>query len=72
MASLIAAVRKLMKDVGLPATIAATKTVDRATFLAEAPQLAERAYEDQCTTANCKQPKVTDLQAILNKAYDGK
>lgn len=71
-ASLIAAIRKLMKDVGLPATIAATKTVDRATFLAEAPQLAERAYEDQCTTANCKQPKVTDLQAILIKAYDGK
>ncbi|GEP19223.1 bifunctional acetaldehyde-CoA/alcohol dehydrogenase [Pediococcus argentinicus] len=35
-------------------------------------KLAELAYEDQCTTANPKEPLISELKEILVKEWDGK
>ena len=33
------------------------------------PQLAEEAFDDQCTSANCRYPLISDLQTILLDAW---
>ncbi|MGI6570107.1 MAG: bifunctional acetaldehyde-CoA/alcohol dehydrogenase [Caldicoprobacterales bacterium] len=70
-ASLIKAVRNLMKRLNLPLTIKDCG-VDEAEFMAAVPGLAERAFEDQCTTANPRYPLVSELEEIYCKAYYGK
>jgi acetaldehyde dehydrogenase / alcohol dehydrogenase len=39
---------------------------------AEIDHLAEKAYEDQCTTANPKEPLISELKGIIEIAYDYK
>ena len=39
---------------------------------AEIDHLAEKAYEDQCTTANPKEPLISELKEIIETAYDYK
>lgn len=70
-ANLIKEVRTLMKDLGIPMTIAETG-VDEKEFLSKLDALSERAFEDQCTTANPRYPLVTELAEIYKKAYYGK
>lgn len=67
---LIKAIKKLMKDVGLPTCIK-TSGIDEQEFLQKIPMLAERAFEDQCTTANPRYPLIKDLEEIYKKAYNG-
>ncbi len=68
--ALIAEVRKLMADLGMPKTIAECG-VKEADFMGKLPELAGRAFEDQCTTANPRYPLVTELMEIYKKAYYG-
>jgi acetaldehyde dehydrogenase/alcohol dehydrogenase len=68
--SLIKAIKDLMKELNIPMTIAECK-VDRKDFMAKLPELADRAFEDQCTTANPRQPLVKELEGLFVKAYDG-
>ncbi|MCX7920694.1 MAG: bifunctional acetaldehyde-CoA/alcohol dehydrogenase [Clostridia bacterium] len=68
--SLIKAVRDLMKELNLPITIAGCK-VDKKKFMAKVGELADRAFEDQCTTANPRMPLVKELEEIYNKAFNG-
>ncbi len=68
--SLIKAVRGLMKEVNMPATIAECK-VDEKEFHAKAAELADKAFEDQCTTANPRLPLVSELEKIYLKAFKG-
>jgi acetaldehyde dehydrogenase/alcohol dehydrogenase len=70
-ANLINEVRKLMKDLGMPMTIAEAG-VNEKEFLTKLEGLSERAFEDQCTTANPRYPLVTELADIYKKAYYGK
>ncbi len=70
-ANLIKEVRTLMKDLGIPMTIAETG-VNEKEFLSKLDALSERAFEDQCTTANPRYPLVTELAEIYKKAYYGK
>ncbi len=70
-ASLIREVTSLMKDLGITMTIAETG-VDEKEFLSKLDGLSERAFEDQCTTANPRYPLVTELADIYKKAYYGK
>jgi acetaldehyde dehydrogenase/alcohol dehydrogenase len=37
----------------------------------DADRLAELAFEDQCTTANPKQPLISELKEIIYAAYKG-
>jgi len=70
-AALIREVNKLMDDLGMPKTIAATG-VDEKKFIGGLQELAERAFDDQCTTANPRYPLVKELAEIYRKAYYGK
>ena len=45
--------------------------IDEQEFLAKVDELADRAFEDQCTTANPRLPLVTELKQILLDAYYG-
>jgi acetaldehyde dehydrogenase/alcohol dehydrogenase len=68
--SLVEAVRDLMRKIDMPMTIAECK-VDKKKFMAKVSELADRAFEDQCTTANPRLPLVKELEDIYTKAYNG-
>lgn len=46
--------------------------VDKEQFNATVDTLAKLAYEDQCTTANPKEPLMADLKQIMIDEYDGR
>lgn len=68
--SLIQAIIKLAKELEMPLSIAETG-VSKEGFESKVEQLAELAFEDQCTTANPKLPLVSDLAEIYRQAYKG-
>jgi acetaldehyde dehydrogenase/alcohol dehydrogenase len=68
--SLVQAIINLGKELNIPMSIAA-QGVDRGEFESKVNYLAERAFEDQCTTANPKLPLVTELAEIYRQAYEG-
>lgn len=69
--ALAVAVENLMKRLNLPMTIRECG-IDEKEFLAKLPSLAERAFEDQCTTANPRYPLVSELEELYRKAFYGK
>ncbi|GAA2745624.1 bifunctional acetaldehyde-CoA/alcohol dehydrogenase [Kitasatospora cinereorecta] len=68
--SLAEAVEELRERVGIPASFKAAG-VDEAGFLAALPDLALRAFEDQCAPANPRLPMVDDLRELMRLAYYG-
>ena len=66
--ALVEAVKALMKRLNMPMSIRACG-VDEAAFLKALPGLSERAFEDQCTTANPRYPLIAELAEIYKKAY---
>ncbi len=68
--SLVQAIIKLGKELNIPMSIAA-QNVNKEVFESQVMELAERAFEDQCTTANPKLPLVTELAEIYRQAYEG-
>ena len=44
--------------------------IDRETYMSKVREIAYLAYEDQCSPANPRVPVVSDMEAILTKAYD--
>lgn len=68
--SLIQAVIKLARELEIPMSIEANG-VEKNEFESKVDDLAERAFEDQCTTANPKLPLVTELAEIYRQAYKG-
>jgi len=71
LAALVQAFVALTKALDVPTTFAAAG-VDRAKFMAAVEQIAIDSFDDQCTDANPRFPLVTELQALLVRAYDGK
>ena len=69
-ASLVRAVRELIKEVDCPATIAECG-ISKDAFEAQIEKLADQAFEDQCTTANPRMPLVKELEEIYRRAYVG-
>ena len=45
--------------------------IDEQEYLAKVDELADKAFEDQCTGANPRLPLVTELRQILLDAYYG-
>ena len=70
-ASLIAKVQEMNEHLGMPNSLQEAG-VDEQEFLAKVDMLADRAFEDQCTTANPRLPLVTELKQILLDSYYGK
>ncbi|MHC5251930.1 bifunctional acetaldehyde-CoA/alcohol dehydrogenase [Listeria kieliensis] len=68
--SLVDAVIKLGKDVGIDMSLKG-QNVAKKDFDAVVDTLSDRAFMDQCTTANPKQPLVSELKEIYLKAYQG-
>ncbi|WP_027416524.1 bifunctional acetaldehyde-CoA/alcohol dehydrogenase [Aneurinibacillus terranovensis] len=68
--SLIAAIRGLMKKLDMPFTLRECGVPEKE-FEARVEWLADRAFEDQCTTANPRLPLVTELAALYRQAYKG-
>ncbi|MBU5594728.1 bifunctional acetaldehyde-CoA/alcohol dehydrogenase [Amphibacillus sp. MSJ-3] len=68
--SLINAIYELAKQLDVPMSLA-ENGIDKKEFETKVDYLADRAFEDQCTTANPKLPLVTELADVLRKAYKG-
>ncbi|MGX6443207.1 bifunctional acetaldehyde-CoA/alcohol dehydrogenase [Neobacillus sp. K501] len=68
--SLVQAVIRLAQELEIPMSIK-ENNVEEALFESKVDYLAERAFEDQCTTANPKLPLVTELAEIYRQAYKG-
>lgn len=69
--SLINAVRDLNRQLGLPQTFQEIG-FDAKEFEAGVESLADRAFEDQCTTANPKMPLVSELADVYRDAFYGR
>ena len=69
--TLINAVVELNKKLGIPLTLR-EQGIDEKEFLANVDALADKAFSDQCTTANPRLPLVAELKQILLDAYYGK
>ncbi len=69
--SLVKEVDKLRADVGIPKSFKEAG-IDEKEFLAKVDMLADRAYEDQCTSANPRVPLVNEIKQILLDSYYGK
>lgn len=68
--SLANAVRSLARELDIPATIKECN-IDEQKFLDKVDYLAEKAFDDQCTTANPRLPLLTELVDIYKKSYYG-
>ncbi|WP_322924775.1 bifunctional acetaldehyde-CoA/alcohol dehydrogenase [Paenibacillus campi] len=69
--SLVNAIRDLNRKLGIPETFQELG-FDAKDFEAHVDDLADRAFEDQCTTANPKMPLVTELADVYRDAFYGR
>ena len=68
--SLIKAIRGLMSDLNMSKSFK-EEGIDEEEYMKKVDELAYKAFEDQCTTANPKLPLIEDLKQILIDAYYG-
>lgn len=66
--SLITKITDLMKVLDMPLTIKDCGIAENQ-YMQALDRLADRAFEDQCTTANPRMPLVKELKEIYQKAY---
>ena len=69
--SLIERINELNKNLGIPKSFK-DAGINEQEFLAKIDLLADRAFEDQCTTANPRLPLVSELKEIMLDSYYGK
>jgi len=66
--SLAKAVEDLIQAVDIPSTIQECG-VDEKAFMTNLPQLSDRAFSDQCTTANPRYPLVAEIMQLYRQAF---
>ncbi len=66
--SLVKAIRELMASMEVPSTFQECG-VDEKEYMEKLHDIANKAFEDQCTTANPRLPLVTEIEQIMIKAY---
>jgi acetaldehyde dehydrogenase/alcohol dehydrogenase len=66
--ALIAAIEALQRRLGVPATIREAG-VEPAVFHAKVADMAEMAFDDQCTGANPRYPLISDIRELYLQAY---
>jgi acetaldehyde dehydrogenase/alcohol dehydrogenase len=66
--SLIQAIRNLMGELKMPMTLSECG-VEAAAFESKVKYMSERAFEDQCTTANPRLALISELEELYRKAY---
>ncbi len=67
---LISAITELLKKLDIPASLKETG-ISEDHFMHVIDELADKAFEDQCTTANPRMPLVSELKELYIKAYHG-
>ena len=68
--SLITKIQEMNEKLNIPKSFK-DAGVDETEFLAKIDLLADRAFEDQCTTANPRVPLVSEMKQILIDSYYG-
>ena len=68
--NLISSIKKLNKALNIPASFK-EYGINEEVFLKNLAALSDRAFEDQCTTANPRLPLVKEIMDIYKKAYYG-
>ena len=68
--SLITRIDEMNEHLNIPKTFKEAG-IEEQEFLAKVDMLADRSFEDQCTTANPRLPLVTELKQILLDSYYG-
>jgi acetaldehyde dehydrogenase/alcohol dehydrogenase len=68
---LIAAIEDLKSQVGIPKAIKDVVSVSEAEFFARLDDLADQAFDDQCTGSNPRYPLINDIKQLLTNAYHG-
>ena len=69
--SLIEKIKEMNEHMNIPKSFK-DAGIDENEFLSKVDMLADRAFEDQCTTANPRVPLVSEIKQILLDSYDGK
>ena len=69
--SLIDKIKELNNNLNIPKSFKEAG-IDEQEFLAKVDMLADRAFEDQCTTANPRVPLVSEIKQIMIDSYYGK
>lgn len=69
--ALVAAIEELKKKLSIPATIRAAG-VDEIRFRNQVEELAEMAFDDQCTGANPRYPLIADIRDLYLRAFHEK
>lgn len=67
--SLVDAIRDLMKKLNMHTSFK-EEGIEEKLYMSKVDELANKAFEDQCTTANPKLPLISELKEILIEAYD--
>lgn len=68
---MIEKINEMNKNMNIPKSFKQAG-IDEEEFLSKVDLLADRAFEDQCTTANPRMPLVSELKQILLDSYYGK
>lgn len=69
--SLINGIKELIEKLNLPKSLQEAG-IDENEFLSKVDELADKAFEDQCTGANPRVPLVAEIKQIMLDAYYGK
>lgn len=69
-ARLVRAIESLKADTGIPASLREAGVPEQA-FLSRLDDMAEQAFDDQCTVANPRYPLIAELKELYRKAYYG-
>ena len=69
-ARLVRAIEALKRDLGIPASLREAGIAE-ADFLQKLDEMAEQAFDDQCTASNPRYPLIAELKELYRKAYYG-
>ena len=69
-ARLVRAIEGLKKDLKIPRSLK-DAGIAEADFMAKIDEMAEKAFDDQCTIANPRYPLISELKELYRKAYYG-
>jgi len=68
---LVAAIEALKRELDIPATIREVLHEDDQLFYSQLEEMADQAFDDQCTGANPRYPLIRDLKELYVLAYMG-
>jgi acetaldehyde dehydrogenase/alcohol dehydrogenase len=66
---LIGAIEDLKRQLNIPVSLKEAIATSEAEFLAKLNEVADRAFDDQCTGTNPRYPLISDLNQLLTNTY---